>query len=151
MIEFGLGAQYVLEGCVRKAGNRVRITAQLIDGDTGNHIWAEKYDRQLDDILAVQDEITMTVVGTLGPKLDNAERERSRAKPPDSLDAWDHYQRGMSHIYHPSRRAEPIEFEKAADSFGKAVQLDSHFSRAYTGLAYCKRLDVVGYTRLIEY
>jgi adenylate cyclase len=84
-----LGVRYVLEGSVRKAGNRVRITAQLIDATTGNHIWAERYDRVLTDIFAVQDEITERVVGTIEPQLYAAESFRSQRKPPESLDAWE--------------------------------------------------------------
>jgi adenylate cyclase len=83
-----LGVRYVLEGSVRKAGNRVRITAQLIDGQSGNHIWAERYDRELDDIFELQDEITLTVVGALEPELGRAERERARHKATDNLAAW---------------------------------------------------------------
>jgi TolB-like protein len=82
-----LGVRYVLEGSVRKAGDRVRISAQLIDGESGNHIWAEKYDRELEDIFAVQDEITQTVVGALHPELDKAEQQFSRRKKPENLNA----------------------------------------------------------------
>jgi TolB-like protein/class 3 adenylate cyclase/Tfp pilus assembly protein PilF len=84
-----LGVRYVLEGSVRKSGNRVRITAQLIDAIAGNHVWAERYDRELADIFAVQDEITERVVGAIEPQLYAAEHFRSRRKPPESLDAWE--------------------------------------------------------------
>ncbi len=83
-----LGVRYVLEGSVRKAGDRVRVTAQLIDASTGNHIWAERYDRELDDIFALQDEITQTIVTAIEPELGAVEQERARRKPPDNLDAW---------------------------------------------------------------
>ena len=80
----------MLEGSVRKAGDRVRISAQLIDGNTGNHIWAERYDRDLEDIFAVQEDITQTVVGAIAPELSLAEQERARRKPPERLDAWEY-------------------------------------------------------------
>ena len=84
-----LGVRYVLEGSVRKAGDRIRVTAQLIDASTGNHLWGEHYDRQLDDIFAIQDEITASVVGRIGPELFAAEYARAVRKPPQSLDAWE--------------------------------------------------------------
>ena len=98
-----LGVAYVLEGSVRKAGNRVRITAQLIDGLSGNHVWAQRYDRDLEDIFAVQDEITATLVGAIEPELGRAERERAQANRPDDLRAWDLYQRGLWHTYKRNR------------------------------------------------
>ena len=84
-----LGVRYVLEGSVRKAGDRVRITAQLIETANGTHVWAERYDRPLDDIFALQDEITLSVVGAIEPSLRQAEIERARRKRPDNLDAYD--------------------------------------------------------------
>ena len=83
-----LGVRYVLEGSVRKAGNRVRVTAQLIEAETGNHVWAERYDRELADIFAVQDEITEAVTIAIAPAIADAERQRAMRKPPGSLDAW---------------------------------------------------------------
>ena len=93
-----LGVRYVLEGSVRKSGSRVRITAQLIEAGTGNHIWAERYDRELADIFAVQDDITERVVATLEPELYAAEYFRSQRKPPESLDAWECVIRALSHV-----------------------------------------------------
>jgi adenylate cyclase len=93
-----LGVRYVLEGSVRRGGNRVRVTAQLIDAFTSAHIWAERYDRDLTDIFAVQDEITASVAGIIEPALVAAEQERVLRKPPDRLDAWEVYQRGMWHF-----------------------------------------------------
>src|SRR5262252_1149987 len=84
-----LGVRYVLEGSVRKAGNRVRITCQLIEAHTGAHLWAERYDRPLDDIFALQDEIALAVVGAMEPSLRTAEIERVRRKRPENLDAYD--------------------------------------------------------------
>jgi len=93
-----LGVRYVLEGSVRKAGNRLRITAQLVDATNGNHIWAERYDRELADIFAVQDDITERVVATIEPELYAAEQFRSQRKPPNSLDAWECVIRALSHV-----------------------------------------------------
>ena len=93
-----LGVQYVLEGSVRKAGNRVRITAQLIDGMTGNHVWAERYDRELTDIFAVQDEITGAITGAVAPSFVTAEARRIERKAPESFDAWDYAIRGNWHL-----------------------------------------------------
>ena len=93
-----MGVRYVLEGSVRKAGSRVRVTAQLIDATTGGHLWAERYDRDLADIFAVQDEITARVSEAIQPALERSERERAARKPPDSLDAWESCHRGMWHF-----------------------------------------------------
>ena len=82
-----LGVRYVLEGSVRKAGNRIRVTAQLVEAETGNHVWAERYDRDLADIFAVQDEITEAVTIAIAPAIADAERQRAMRKPPESLDA----------------------------------------------------------------
>jgi adenylate cyclase len=93
-----LGVRYVLEGSVRKAGNRVRITAQLVDATTGSHLWAEKYDRDLTDLFAVQDEITREIVGSLAPEMLEAEMQRARRKDPQTLDAWEHAIRAQWHL-----------------------------------------------------
>ena len=83
-----LGVRYVLEGSLRKSGNRVRVTAQLVEAETGNHVWAERYDRDLADIFAVQDEITQATTIAIAPAIANAEQQRAMRKPPASLDAW---------------------------------------------------------------
>ena len=90
-----LGVRYVLEGSVRKSGNRVRVTGQLIDTASATHVWAERYDRALDDIFALQDELTMSVIGAIEPTLRQAEIERAERKRPDSLDAYDLYLRAL--------------------------------------------------------
>ena len=90
-----LGVAYMVEGSVRKAGNRVRVTAQLIATETGEHLWAERYDRDLENIFSVQDEITRAIVAAVEPELGTVERERSRRKSLGSLNAWDWYQRGV--------------------------------------------------------
>jgi adenylate cyclase len=93
-----LGVRYVLEGSVRRGGNRVRVTAQLIDAATGNHVWAERYDRELADFFSVQDEIAQRVVATIEPELYATEYLRSRRRPPDSLDAWECVIRALSYV-----------------------------------------------------
>jgi adenylate cyclase len=138
-----LGVHYVLEGSVRKTGNRVRITAQLIDGDTGKHLWAERYDRDLEDIFEVQDEITQTVVGTLGPELSRAEQERSRRKAPENMDAWDFYQRGLWHIW----RFEKNDNAEARALFQRATDSDPNLSPAFAALAVTHIMDfLLGFT-----
>jgi adenylate cyclase len=126
-----LDVRYVLEGSVRKAGNRVRITAQLIDASNGSHIWADRYDRELADIFAVQDEITETVVTAIEPELSRVEQERARRKRSDDLDAWDCYQRGMWHVWHATQE----DVEQARSLFQRAVQIDPQFAGGYAGLA----------------
>ena len=91
-----LGVRYVLEGSVRKAGNRVRITGQLIDASTGAHLWADRFDGELEDIFDLQDRVTASVVGAIAPKLEQAEIERAKRKPTESLDAYDYFLRGMA-------------------------------------------------------
>src|SRR5207253_10451675 len=90
-----LGVRYVLEGSTRKSGNRIRVTAQLIEAEPGHHVWAERYDRDLADIFAVQDEITEALTTALTPAIADAELRRAIRKPPESLDAWAAYQRGL--------------------------------------------------------
>ena len=142
-----MGVRYVLEGSVRRAGNRVRITAQLIEAETGAHIWAERYDRELDDIFDLQDEITETITGAIEPEIGAAERERAHQKPPSDLGAWDAYQRGMWHIY----RYNAADFATARTLFEQAIALDSGFGPAHAGLAYTHYSDgVFGYTDNLE-
>ncbi len=126
-----LGVRYVLEGSVRKGGDRLRISAQLVDATTGNHVWAERYDRHLDDIFDLQDEMTQTIVAALEPELATAERERAKRKPPGSLGAWEAYQRGLSHLY----RFSSDGFVEAKKLLGRAVELDPAFAPAFAGLA----------------
>ncbi len=139
-----LGVRYVLEGSVRRAGNRVRITAQLIDGETGNQLWAERYDRDLEDIFAVQDEITQTVVGALQPELTRSEIDRARRKPPDDLDVWDLYQRGLWHFY----RVKKEDNAAAIALFTRAIELDPDFARPYAALSECYAND--GYYKFAD-
>jgi adenylate cyclase len=127
-----LGARYVLEGSVRKAGSRVRITAQLINTTTGSHIWAERYDRELVDIFTVQDEITENVVSSIQPKLDWAEIQRAKQKPAESLDAWDYVQRGRWHIRLYTKEGN----YEAQQLFKKAIEVDPTYVPALAAMAF---------------
>src|ERR1700738_752917 len=112
-----LGVRYVLEGSIRKAGGRVRITGQLIDAASGAHLWADKFDGSLEDVFDLQDRITMSVVAAIAPKLDQAEIERSRRKPTEKLDAYDYYLRGLAVV----EGATKDENEGALRLFYKAI------------------------------
>jgi len=133
-----LGVRYVLNGSVRKAGNRIRITAQLIDALTGNHVWADRYDRELDDIFAIQDDITETIVGRIDNEVRASEMDRARRKPPASLDAWELYQRGLWHLNRTTKQ----DSEEARKFFLKAIEHDPNFAAAHAGVAYTCYLEV---------
>ena len=126
-----LGVGYVVEGSVRRAGDRVRITAQLNDTATGSHLWAERYDRQLADVFAVQDEITQAVVAAIEPRLYAAENFRASRKPPDSMDAWELLMRALSHYWRVTREDNVV----AQALLEKAVALDPNYGRALGVLA----------------
>jgi adenylate cyclase len=126
-----LGVRYILEGSVRKAGNRIRATAQLLEAESGKHVWAERYDRDLADIFAVQDEITEAVTIAIAPAIADAEQQRAMRKPPESLDAWAAYQRGLWHL----SKSSPDDISLAEAFFQQAINLDPTFSGAYGGLA----------------
>jgi TolB-like protein len=126
-----LGVRYVLEGSVRKGGDRVRITAQLNDVASGSHIWAERYDRNLADVFAVQDEITEAIVAAIEPQLYAAENFRSRRKPPDSLDAWDLVMRSLSHYWRVTRQDNVV----AQALLEKAIAIDPNYGQAHGVLA----------------
>ena len=127
-----LGVRYVLEGSVRKAGNRVRITAQLIDGTTGGHLWAERYDRDLTDIFAVQDEVTQHIVSALAVKLTPDERERVVSKGTDNLEAYDTFLKGREHMLRQTKEANA----KAIAMFERVTELDPGFAAAVALLAF---------------
>jgi TolB-like protein/DNA-binding winged helix-turn-helix (wHTH) protein/tetratricopeptide (TPR) repeat protein len=128
-----LGVRYVLEGSVRKAGDRVRITGQLIDVATGAHIWADRYDRKFEDIFALQDEITLSVVGAIEPSLRLAEIERVKRKRPDSLDAYDLVLKAQSDVF--SRM--PERATKALPLLERALALDPSYALAHAYAAEC--------------
>jgi TolB-like protein/cytochrome c-type biogenesis protein CcmH/NrfG len=126
-----LGVRYVLEGSVRKSGERVRITAQLNDVSTGSHIWTERYDRDLADVFAVQDEITESIVAAIEPQIYVAENFRARRKPPGSLDAWDLVMRALSHYWRVTRADNVV----AQALLEKAIAIDPSYSQALSLLA----------------
>ena len=128
-----LGVRYLLEGSVRKAANRIRITAQLIDAQTGVHLWAQRFDGGLEDIFDLQDQVTVRVVGEIAPKLEQAEIERSKRKPTDSLDAYDYYLRGREKLNRGTREAT----DEALSQFYEALQIDPDFASAHAMAAWC--------------
>jgi TolB-like protein/Tfp pilus assembly protein PilF len=126
-----LGIGYVVEGSVRKAGERVRITAQLNDVATGSHIWAERYDRDLADVFAVQDEITEAIVAAIEPQIYAAENFHAQRKPPDSMDAWDLVMRALSHYWRVTRQDNVV----AQALLEKAISIDPNYGQALGVLA----------------
>lgn len=124
-----LGVRYVLEGSVRKSAARVRITGQLIDAATGAHLWADRIDGGLGDIFDLQDQVTESIVGAIAPAVEKAEIERAKRKPTESLDAYDHYLRGLASAY---RLANRQACEEALRLFRKAIELDPNFASAYS-------------------
>jgi adenylate cyclase len=139
-----LGVRYVLEGGVRKAGNRIRVTAQLIEAETGNHVWANRYDRDLADIFAVQDEITHALTTALTPAIADAELRRAIRKPPESLDAWAAYQRGLWHLSKANSEDDTI----AQNFFRQAIDLDPTFAPGYSALALAQLQAAAIYQKL---
>lgn len=134
-----LGVQYIVEGSVRIAGDRIRVTAQLIDGRMGKSVWAKRLDRGHKDIFTIQDELAETIVGALEPELGKVEREQARAKRPENLHAWDLYQRGLWHLYHYTEG----DIREAKRLFHKSLELDPGLGASYSGLAEA------GYFRLV--
>jgi len=128
-----LGVRYVLEGSVRKAANRVRITGQLIDASTGVHMWAERFDSALEDIFDLQDQVTVKVVTAIVPEIERAEIDRAKRKPTESLDAYEYFLRGMASFYQGTRNA----IDDALQLFQKAIALDPGFSSAHGMAAWC--------------
>jgi adenylate cyclase len=126
-----LGVRYVLEGSVRRDSNRVRVNAQLIDTETGAHVWAERYDRDLSGVFAVQDEITFAITRAIEPAVDDAEQRRVLRKPPSHFGAWEIYQRGMWYL----SRFRPEEMPRARELFVRALELDPTLAATHTGLA----------------
>ena len=128
-----LGVRYVLEGSLRKAGDRIRITCQLIETANGTHVWAERYDRPLGNIFEIQDEITLSVVGAIEPSLRQAEIELAKRKRPDSLDAYDLYLRALPH----AQVAMPGDGEKALSWLNKSLALEPDYAAAHALAAWC--------------
>jgi adenylate cyclase len=121
-----LGVRYVLEGSVRKAGSRVRITGQLIDASTGTHLWADRFEGEFEDIFDLQDQVTARVVAAIAPKLEEAEIERAKRKPTESGDAYDQFLRGMAGFHEWSRDGN----DEALSHFYRAIQLDPNYAAA---------------------
>ena len=128
-----LGVRYVLEGSVRKGGNRVRITAQLIDATNGAHLWADRFDGSLEDVFELQDKVAISVAGVIEPTLRQAEIERARRKRPDSLDAYDLYLRTLPDAV----AAMPEDADKALALLDKAIELEPNFAAAHALIAWC--------------
>ena len=127
-----------MEGSVRRAGNQVRISAQLLDATSGNHVWAERYDRDLDDIFVLQDEITSAIAGRIEPELEAVERERVQRKLTRVLGAWDCYHFGMAHMYAFTKEGN----REAQKLFRRASELDVRFAQPLARLAYCMALEM---------
>ncbi|MCG6876061.1 MAG: winged helix-turn-helix domain-containing protein [Betaproteobacteria bacterium] len=134
-----LGARYVLEGSVRRIANRLRISAQLIDATTGHHVWGERYDRVVEDVFAVQDDISRKIASIVEPALGRAEYVRSSAKQPDNLSAWDYYLRGRWHLHDYTREGN----QKARAFFERSIALDPEFARAHADLALSYSRDLL--------
>ena len=128
-----LGVRYVLEGSVRKAANRLRITGQLVDATTGAHLWADRFDGATGDVFELQDQVTENVVGAIAPAVEKAEIERAKRKPTDSIDAHGLYMRGLARFYRFARS----ENEEALRLFKGAIRLDPDFASAYGRAACC--------------
>ena len=134
-----LEVDYVLEGSVRKAGSRVRITAQLIEADSGGHLWTERYDRDLDDIFALQDEITETIAASIEPELARSERQRARRKRADNMDAWDLFQQAQWQMYQFSKE----NVASAISLYQQAIDLDGEFAPAQAGISVAYLVQVI--------
>jgi TolB-like protein/Flp pilus assembly protein TadD len=134
-----LGVRYVLEGSVRRAGSRVRITAQLIDAASGHHLWADRYDRELADVFVVQDEIARNITGAIAPGIISAEMQHAQRKDPSQLDAWDHIMRAHWHI----RRFNQDDMAAARRLLAQAIALDPANSMALSDLAFACHFEAV--------
>ena len=128
-----LGVRYILEGSLRQAANRVRITGQLVDATTGTNLWSERFEGRIGDIFALQDQLTTDVVGAIAPQLERAEIERAKHKSTESLDAYDYYLRAMAHLHHGTRET----VEEALGLLAKAIELDADYAAAYAMAAWC--------------
>jgi TolB-like protein len=128
-----LAARYVLEGSVRKAAGRLRITGQLVDAETGMHLWADRFDGDIEDIFALQDRVTASVVGAIAPRLERAEIARARRKPTESLDAYDYFLRGMANVHRWTR----ADSDEALKNLRRAIELDAEFAAAHGLAARC--------------
>src|ERR671912_363410 len=136
-----LRVKFILEGSVRKAGSRVRVTAQLVDGRDGGHLWADRYDRDLTDIFTIQDEITHSIIDQLKVKLLPEEKKAIGQVPTESVEAYAYYLRGRQFLHRHSKSY----YVLAKRMFAKAVELDPSYARAYAGIADCDSFLILHY------
>ncbi|MDX1428805.1 MAG: adenylate/guanylate cyclase domain-containing protein [Rhodothermales bacterium] len=142
-----LDVRYIVEGSVQKGNDRIRVNAQLIDAKTGHHVWAERYERDLRDLFAVQDEIVRSIVGALAVKVREAERERAMRKNTENMEAYDYYLRGREYLSHIDRSSNL----RARELFEKAIDLDVRYSAAYVGIGWTYRTAVGhGWTEFVD-
>ena len=144
-----LGVRYVLEGSVRKANDKVRVTGQLIDAANGNHLWADRYDRELADIFEIQDEITNQVIGSVGPQILVAEAARVQRRQPQNIDAWDLVMQALPHMW----RMKSEEHQRALELLQQAVQVDSDYAHAHAliGWIYLTMFNLGSWTPIGEF
>src|SRR4051794_9562776 len=136
-----LGVRYILEGSLRKSGSRVRVNAQLVEAETDNHVWARRYDRDVADLFAVQDEISEAVTIAIEPAIALAEQQRAIRKRPENLSAWEAYQRGLWYLGNDSPEGTLL----AQNWFAQAINLDSSFAGGYKGLAIATVIAAVDF------
>ena len=134
-----LGVHYVVEGSVRRTDRRVRVTAQLIDAASGRHVWAERYDRDLDEVFAAQDELTTAIVAAIAPAVDAHARERARRLAPANMGAWETLQRGLWHVY----RYTAEDNREAIALFERAIAMDPQFAPAHAALGYAHYVGAI--------
>src|SRR5262249_35559027 len=130
-----LGVRYILEGSIRRSSNRIRVTAQLVDTLTGNHIWAERYDRVLEDIFAVQEEVTRAIVAAIAPQIEDSERSKAARRRPESLTAYEIALRAWAHALDAQDKADPELFNQAIREANEALSIDPNSVRALHALA----------------
>jgi TolB-like protein len=128
-----LGVRYVVEGSLRKSANRVRITGQLVDATTGANLWSERFDGRIDDIFALQDQMTASIVGSIAPQLQRAEIERAKHKPTECLDAYDYYLRATANLHRGTREA----VDEALALLDRAIELDADYAPALAMAGWC--------------
>jgi adenylate cyclase len=134
-----LGARYLVEGSVRRAGDRIRVTAQLIDAPSGDHVWAETYDREVKDVFALQDEISGTIAASIAGDVTRAEGERARQRGTENLEAWSLYQLGVQRVDRLTRE----DSAEARRLFERAVALDPRFATALAQVVFANLWELV--------
>ncbi|HET7912981.1 MAG TPA: adenylate/guanylate cyclase domain-containing protein [Pseudolabrys sp.] len=141
-----LGVEYVLEGSIRRAGQRVRISAQLINAASGNHVWAERYERELIDIFSVQDDVSLSIVAALAVELEDEALERARRKPLENLQAYEYWLRGKRLVFLMGKN-----ILEARSHFERAAALDPNFSSAHSGLALTYQMEALDFPRPADF